>query len=177
MWLGSYLSMRIQKIRIGDAVSKDIKVTSGVPHCGTPDVESTGKSFGTTLLYLVFLCFPVIFLCFYSLFFSYLLCIKVIAGGDRDERTHGWALKNLLVVDLKINLALKPPTVKRISKSLHIPNSSSLLIKWPRPAEQNIRFWQVRTTTDLALKLQVVKSISKITPRPHQLSFPPYKVA
>jgi hypothetical protein len=32
MWLGSYLSGRIQKIRIGDAVSKDIKVTSGVPH-------------------------------------------------------------------------------------------------------------------------------------------------
>jgi hypothetical protein len=31
MWLGSYLSGRIQKIIIGDAVSKDIKVTSGVP--------------------------------------------------------------------------------------------------------------------------------------------------
>jgi hypothetical protein len=33
MWLGSYLSGRIQKIRTGDgdAVSKDIKVTSGVP--------------------------------------------------------------------------------------------------------------------------------------------------
>jgi hypothetical protein len=31
MWLGSYLSGRIQKIRIGDAVSKDIKVTSDVP--------------------------------------------------------------------------------------------------------------------------------------------------
>jgi hypothetical protein len=31
MWLGSYLSQKIQKIRIGDAVSKDIKVTSGVP--------------------------------------------------------------------------------------------------------------------------------------------------
>jgi hypothetical protein len=31
MWLGSYLSKRIQKIRISDAVSKDIKVTSGVP--------------------------------------------------------------------------------------------------------------------------------------------------
>jgi hypothetical protein len=30
MWLGSYLSGRIQKIRIGDAVSKDIKVTSGI---------------------------------------------------------------------------------------------------------------------------------------------------
>jgi hypothetical protein len=30
MWLESYLSGRIQKIRIGDAVSKDIKVTSGV---------------------------------------------------------------------------------------------------------------------------------------------------
>jgi Reverse transcriptase (RNA-dependent DNA polymerase) len=28
MWLGSYLSGRIQKIRIGDVVSKDIKVTS-----------------------------------------------------------------------------------------------------------------------------------------------------
>jgi hypothetical protein len=31
MWLGSYLSRRIQKIRIGDAVFKDIKVTLGVP--------------------------------------------------------------------------------------------------------------------------------------------------
>jgi hypothetical protein len=31
MWLGSYVSGIIQKIRIGDAVSKDIKVTSGVP--------------------------------------------------------------------------------------------------------------------------------------------------
>jgi hypothetical protein len=31
MWLESYLSGRIQKRRIGDAVSKDIKVTSGVP--------------------------------------------------------------------------------------------------------------------------------------------------
>jgi hypothetical protein len=31
MWLGCCLSGRIQKIRIGDAVSKDIKVTSGVP--------------------------------------------------------------------------------------------------------------------------------------------------
>jgi hypothetical protein len=31
MWLGSYLSGKIQKIRIDDAVSKDIKVTSGVP--------------------------------------------------------------------------------------------------------------------------------------------------
>jgi hypothetical protein len=31
MWLGSYPSGRIQKIRIGDAVSKDIKVTSDVP--------------------------------------------------------------------------------------------------------------------------------------------------
>jgi hypothetical protein len=31
MLLGSYLSGRIQKIRIGDAVSKDIKVPSGVP--------------------------------------------------------------------------------------------------------------------------------------------------
>jgi hypothetical protein len=32
MWLGSYLSGRVQKIRIiGDAVSKYIKVTSGVP--------------------------------------------------------------------------------------------------------------------------------------------------
>jgi hypothetical protein len=31
MWLGSYLSGRIQKIRIGDAVSKDIKMTSSVP--------------------------------------------------------------------------------------------------------------------------------------------------
>jgi hypothetical protein len=31
MWLGSYLSGRIHKIRIGVAVSKDIKVISGVP--------------------------------------------------------------------------------------------------------------------------------------------------
>jgi hypothetical protein len=31
MWLGFYQSGRIQKIRIVDAVSKDIKVTSGVP--------------------------------------------------------------------------------------------------------------------------------------------------
>jgi hypothetical protein len=31
LWLGSYLTGRIQKIRIGDAVSKDNKVTSGVP--------------------------------------------------------------------------------------------------------------------------------------------------
>jgi hypothetical protein len=31
MWLGSYLSGRIQKIRIGDAGSKDIKVISGDP--------------------------------------------------------------------------------------------------------------------------------------------------
>jgi hypothetical protein len=31
MLLGSYLSGRIQKIRIGDAVSKDIKLTSGYP--------------------------------------------------------------------------------------------------------------------------------------------------
>jgi hypothetical protein len=32
MWLGSYLLGKIQKIRIGDAVSiRDIKVTSGVP--------------------------------------------------------------------------------------------------------------------------------------------------
>jgi hypothetical protein len=31
MWLGSYLSGKIQNKRIGDAVSKDIKVTSGVP--------------------------------------------------------------------------------------------------------------------------------------------------
>jgi hypothetical protein len=31
IWLGSYLSGRIQKIRIGDAVSRYIKVTSGVP--------------------------------------------------------------------------------------------------------------------------------------------------
>jgi hypothetical protein len=31
MWLGSYLSGRIQKIRIGDAVSKDIKAKSDVP--------------------------------------------------------------------------------------------------------------------------------------------------
>jgi hypothetical protein len=31
LWLRSYLTGRIQWIRIGDAVSKDIKVTSGVP--------------------------------------------------------------------------------------------------------------------------------------------------
>jgi hypothetical protein len=31
MWLGPYLSGRFQKIGIGDAVSKDIKVTSSVP--------------------------------------------------------------------------------------------------------------------------------------------------
>jgi hypothetical protein len=31
MWLGSYLSGRIQKIRIGDAVSRDINMTSRVP--------------------------------------------------------------------------------------------------------------------------------------------------
>jgi retron-type reverse transcriptase len=31
MWLGSYLSRRIRKTRIGDAVSKKMKVTSGVP--------------------------------------------------------------------------------------------------------------------------------------------------
>jgi hypothetical protein len=31
MWLGSYLLERIQKIRIGDAVSKNKKVKSGVP--------------------------------------------------------------------------------------------------------------------------------------------------
>jgi hypothetical protein len=31
LWLGSYLPGRIQKMRIGDAVSKDIKVTSDVP--------------------------------------------------------------------------------------------------------------------------------------------------
>jgi hypothetical protein len=31
MWLASYLSVRIQKIRIGHAVSKDIKLTSCVP--------------------------------------------------------------------------------------------------------------------------------------------------
>jgi hypothetical protein len=31
IWLGSYLSGRIQKIWIGDAGSKDIKVTLGVP--------------------------------------------------------------------------------------------------------------------------------------------------
>jgi hypothetical protein len=32
LWLRSYLTGRIQRIRIGDAVSKDIRVTSGVPH-------------------------------------------------------------------------------------------------------------------------------------------------
>jgi hypothetical protein len=31
MWLGSYGSGKIQNIGIGDAVSKDIKATSGVP--------------------------------------------------------------------------------------------------------------------------------------------------
>jgi hypothetical protein len=31
LWLRSYLTGRIQRIRIGDVVSKDIKVTSGVP--------------------------------------------------------------------------------------------------------------------------------------------------
>jgi hypothetical protein len=31
LWLRSYLIGRIQRIRIGDAVSKDIRVTSGVP--------------------------------------------------------------------------------------------------------------------------------------------------
>jgi hypothetical protein len=31
MWPEYYLSGKIQKIRIGDAVSKDIKETSGVP--------------------------------------------------------------------------------------------------------------------------------------------------
>jgi hypothetical protein len=31
MWLRSYLSGRIQKIKIGDAVSKDFKMTSDVP--------------------------------------------------------------------------------------------------------------------------------------------------
>jgi hypothetical protein len=31
MWLGSYLSERIQTIRTGDTVSKDIKVSSSVP--------------------------------------------------------------------------------------------------------------------------------------------------
>jgi hypothetical protein len=31
VWLRSYLTGRIQRIRIGDAVSKDIRVTSGVP--------------------------------------------------------------------------------------------------------------------------------------------------
>jgi hypothetical protein len=31
LWLRSYLTGRIQRLRIGDAVSKDIKVTSGVP--------------------------------------------------------------------------------------------------------------------------------------------------
>jgi hypothetical protein len=31
LWLRSYLTWRIQRIRIGGAVSKDIRVTSGVP--------------------------------------------------------------------------------------------------------------------------------------------------
>jgi hypothetical protein len=31
LWLSSYLIGRIQRIRISDAVSKDIRVTSGVP--------------------------------------------------------------------------------------------------------------------------------------------------
>jgi hypothetical protein len=43
MWLGSYLSGKIQKIRIGDIVSKDIKVTSDVPQ---------GSHLGTTLFHL-----------------------------------------------------------------------------------------------------------------------------
>jgi hypothetical protein len=44
MWLGSYLSRRIQKIGISDEVSKDIKVTSGFP---------PGKPSGTILLHLI----------------------------------------------------------------------------------------------------------------------------
>jgi hypothetical protein len=43
MWLGSYLPGRTQKIGIGDAVSKDIRVTSGVPQ----------GPYVTTLLHLV----------------------------------------------------------------------------------------------------------------------------
>jgi hypothetical protein len=31
LWLRSYLTGRIQRIRIGDAVSRNIRVTSGVP--------------------------------------------------------------------------------------------------------------------------------------------------
>jgi hypothetical protein len=31
LWVRSYLTERIQRIRIGDAVPKDIRVTSGVP--------------------------------------------------------------------------------------------------------------------------------------------------
>jgi hypothetical protein len=31
LWLRSYLTGRIQRVRIGDAVSKDIRVKSGVP--------------------------------------------------------------------------------------------------------------------------------------------------
>jgi hypothetical protein len=36
IWLGSYLSGRIQKIRISDAVSKDIKVAWDVPEGSHP---------------------------------------------------------------------------------------------------------------------------------------------
>jgi hypothetical protein len=40
MWQGSYLPGRIQKIRIGDAVSKHIKVTSGVPQCASSGLST-----------------------------------------------------------------------------------------------------------------------------------------
>jgi hypothetical protein len=52
MCLGSYLSRRIQKIRIGDAISMDIKVTSGVPqgsHLGTLCTED--RRFSITYVY------------------------------------------------------------------------------------------------------------------------------
>jgi hypothetical protein len=51
MLLGSYLSGRIQKIRICDAVSKDIKVTSGVPqgsHLGPSGLSTEYRRFSIT---------------------------------------------------------------------------------------------------------------------------------
>jgi hypothetical protein len=46
LWLRSYLTGRIQSIRIGGAVSKDIMVTSGVP-------GPTGDSSRTIVFHLV----------------------------------------------------------------------------------------------------------------------------
>jgi hypothetical protein len=51
MWLGSYLSGRIQKNRIGDAVSKDIKVTSGVPHFASSGLSTKYRKFSITSVY------------------------------------------------------------------------------------------------------------------------------